>query len=1047
MKHHKIMEKYDFKEYEDPYLQSVNRLEARTYFKEYKELKKALNFNIADRGNIIDLNGKWDFKLFDSPLYINKKLIKDSDSIKMDKIIVPIPWQMAGFGKMHYSDVWWTFPITPPKVISNNPTGLYRKRIKLDKIDKSFDYILRFHNADSCIKVYVNTNEVGMTKGSRYTAEFNIEKYLKAGENEILVICYQWSDGSYLEDQDQWWFSGLYRNVEILLEPKKFINDIFIKTHRKGSGKYNLDLEVILKNNSFKDLMISLYSPSNKLILEEKIAVKNNKINFVKEVNNILEWNAEEPHLYTLVITNNDKEWFVPQKVGFREVKTQKRQILINGNPIMFKGVNFHSHNPKTGKAVPLAQIERDLKLMKEFNLNAVRTSHYPQIVEFYDLCDKLGLYVIDEADLEAHGFELTGDWAWTSNDEKFEKSYVERATRMVQRDKNHPSIVMWSLGNETGFGKNFVTMANEIRNIDNTRLIQYEGDFDCQVSDVHSNMYTRIKIEPLDPKRRDLQAVIDGNVIGGEYHPNWLDKPHIECEFAHAMGNGPGSLNDYFDFFYKHREIFAGAFVWEWYDHGIETKDEKGKVYYRYGGDFGDDPTNGPFCIDGLLMPDGNPSPSLFEYKEVIAPIHTEISKDFKTVTITNRFDFKSFSEFEHTVRIINSQGKEILSEKINIQNLLPHESFKYKVPEFKKEVNVYYWIKIETRQINKTEYSPKNHLISIKEHELPFTEKAISHEDKFKLSKTENDFEIIFSFNKIKIGFSKITGRLFNISKNGNILIKNGPQLNFWRGLTDNDADEYRQKWTKQFFVHLFSESMIDYKIKEEKNYFEITVRTINGAVNQAWFFSSTYTYKIFRDGVINVDVEGKRDGLISVSKEMAGAAGSGSSIAIDVNDIIPRMLPRIGVKLEIDKKLAQFDYFGKGPGESYSDSCEYNTYNLWKQNVDSAFTNYVHPQENGNKHKTLWANFYDKSKENIMKVNTDLAENRFDFSISWYDDKDLTNAKHTIDLVKRNYLTLNIDYKQNGLGSNSCGPQPLDKYKCKFEDFKINFNIKIE
>lgn len=1047
MHHYKNMEKYEFKDYENPNLQSKNRLHPRTYTRQYDKLKNALNFDIKNRGNIIDLNGKWDFKLFESPLYINSKIIKNSEILEMDKIVVPMPWQMSGFGKMHYSDVWWTFPITPPKVISNNPTGLYRKKVIISEISSFNDYILRFHNADSCIKVYINSIEVGMTKGSRYIAEFNINKYIKMGLNEILVICYQWSDGSYIEDQDQWWFSGLYRNVEILIEPKELIKDFFIKTHRKNLGEYVLDIKIENKENSKNNFFISLYDPHKKLIFKEEVVNKGNENHFEHNLSNILEWNAEEPNLYTLVINDSEDKWFIPQRVGFREVKTQKREILVNGKPIMLKGVNFHSHNPKTGKAVSVEQIERDLKIMKQFNLNAVRTSHYPQTVEFYDFCDKLGLYVIDEADLEAHGFELTGDWSWTSNDIKFEKSYIERATRMVHRDKNHPSIIMWSLGNETGFGKNFITMAKEIRNIDNTRLLQYEGDFECEVSDVHSNMYTRIKIESSDPKRRDLQSIIDGKVSDGSFHPNWLNKPHIECEFAHAMGNGPGSLKDYFDFFYEHKEIFAGAFVWEWYDHGIEAISEKGKIYYKYGGDFGDDPTNGPFCIDGLLMPNGKPSPGLFEYKEVIAPIHTKISKDFKLITITNRYDFSSFKNLENEVVIINSNGKIIFSEIIDIHYLKPHESIEYKIPKFTYEENTYYWIKIITRNKFKTLYSKKNHLISTKEHELKFIENYLENKEKIKIFKTESDYDIALKFGKIKLSFSKIDGRLYNISKGNKVLIKKGPQLNFWRGITDNDADEYRQKWTKQFFVHLFSESLIDYEINTKDNFLEIIVKTINGAVNQAWFFSSIYTYKFFQDGTINVSVKGKKDGLIDVSSEMANAAGSGSSISIDINDVIPKMLPRIGVKLEIDRTLSQFEYFGKGPGESYSDSSTYNTYNLWKQTASSAFTNYVHPQENGNKHKTLWTNIYDKNKENEIEINSRGFKNRFDFSLHWYDDKDLTNAKHTIDLIKRNYLTLNIDYKQNGLGSNSCGPQPLDKYKCKFEDFEMNFNIKIK
>lgn len=1042
MKHYKFMDNYDLQVYENPNIQSINRNKARAYFKEFDSLSKALDYDIAYRGKILDLNGQWKFKLFDAPSRIPKNL-EHLNLNEFSTIIVPLPWQMANFGKMHYSNVWWTFPIMPPKVITNNPTGVYYKEFNVQKTNDAYNYILRLHNADSCVRIFLNNKEVGMTKGSRYTSEFTLDSFVKIGLNKLVIICYQWSDGSYLEDQDQWWFSGLYRNVEIVRERKNFINDFFIKTKRISDGKYEFNLDVLVKEKSILNLNIDIYDQKNHLFYSNRITNVTTSIKLDTTFDDVNEWTAETPTLYTLVISDDSKKWFVSHKFGFRQISKDKRVLKLNGKPLMFKGVNFHSHNPKTGKHVPLSQIERDLKTMKKFNINAVRTSHYPQVVEFYYLCDKLGLYVIDEADLEAHGFELTGDWSWTSNDDKFALSYIERGTRMVERDKNHTSILMWSLGNETGFGKNFVKMAEEIREIDDTRFIHYEGDFDCEIVDVHSNMYTRLKIEKNDEKRRDLEAVLTGIVQGDREYPKWRELPHIECEFAHAMGNGPGSLHDYFEIFYSN-PAFAGGFVWEWYDQGIEAIDSKGKIYYKYGGDFGDDPTNGTFCIDGLLMPDGTISPGLYEYKEVISPMVLKLSDDEKRFYITNRHDFINLDKYESTLKIVDSNGNVILNKEIDLSGISPRESATFETPKFSKKPNTYYFLSVTLRYKEDTEFAKIGDIVTTKEVELQPIENPISIDTSSDSNILVNDseFEVIIYTNNLRIVFDKTNCNIKEIRKNHQLVLESGPKLNFWRGLTDNDNDQYRFIWMEKFFVHLFSETVLKSEYRLTEKGFEINVETINGAVNQAWYFKSNYKYIIHYNDVIEFEVKGNPSGLLEVTEEMTKKARAGSSIKIDPNDIYPKMLPRIGVKMKVNKDYSILKYFGKGPGESYSDSCQANPYNVYEQTVDQTFTNYVHPQENGNKHKSIWLEL--KGKDDAFKINSLDKKHRFDFSVTYYDDMHLTNAKHRNELVKDNFIHLNIDYKQNGLGSNSCGPLPMDKYKCKVEPFIIKFNI---
>lgn len=1036
------MNKYKLHDFENPKLQSVNRLKPRAYFFQRNSLKDALKHDVFVKDNLISLNGKWEFKLFPNPFLITTKDLSFTNAKSFTNIDVPLPWQMAGHGKMHYSDVWWTFPITPPKVGTANPTGVYKKIFKLDNILDTKNYILRLHASDSCARIICNGHNVGLTKGSRYTSEFNLTNFVQEGDNFLTIICYKWSDGSYLEDQDQWWFSGLYRDVEILIEDKDMLQDIYVQTFRLTHSTYDLQLKISLKSKS--NIQISLFDEFNK----EIFSVKKQKViscKIKRKLTNIKEWTAETPVLYNLVISNGD--WFVNQRIGFREIKTKGRQILLNNRSIMFKGVNFHSHDPVTGKYVSPRKIYNNLVLMKKHNINAVRTAHYPQQVEFYEFCNQLGLYVIDEADLEAHGFELTGDWSWTSNDPQFLKSYIERGVRMVHRDKNNPSILMWSLGNETGWGKNFVQMAKAIKKIDSTRLLHYEGDFKCETVDVHSNMYTRLEQSPEEVNRRDLQAVLKGKVISGEEFPEWLNKPHIECEFAHAMGNGPGSLKDYFEMFYKYK-AFNGGFVWEWYDHGIQAKSYKGKIFYKYGGDFGDEPTNKNFCIDGLLMPSGKPSPGLIELKEVVAPIHTYLSQNQKKIFIENRFDFIDFNDYKIELKIFDSKNNVIALQILNIANWHSRKKASFNIPNFQIENNFYYFVQVQMILQKNTSWARKGFVVSTKQHELVFqNEIKVLNTTELDLSISEDETQYYVKNKILNFKIDKTTGQLKDIANSQQVVFHEGPQLNFWRGLTDNDADQYKEIWMKQFFIHLFSETLLDLQVSKKDNYVLIQVETFNGAVNQAWYFHSVYTYKVYSNGEIYINVVGKPAGLLKVSQKMVSAAGSGSSVSIDPKNLIPKMLPRIGLKWKMHKNFKDLKYFGRGPGETYADSCTANPYGVWKQTIDQTFTNYVYPQESGNKHKSLWTRFIESKNKTEVIFKSLSRKNRYDFSALWYDEMDLTNAQHTIDLKKRNYITLHTDYKQNGLGSNSCGPLQMMKYRCEFKKFQIKLLLKIK
>lgn len=1049
LEHNHFMDNYKLEIFEDPKIQSINRKNPRTYFFETESLGDSLKYNFNNRPRVRTLNGEWMFKYFDSPLHITKNDLISSNYEGFNPILVPLPWQMAGYGWMQYTNIIWPIPLIPPKVKTENPTGIYKKTFEIDSIDHKNSYILRFHNADSCIRVFVNDNEIGMTKGARYTSEFDIKKHIKIGSNSVMVICYQWSDGTYLEDQDQWRFSGLYRNVE-LVEEKNNIDDIHIKTILNGE-QWTLKCNIALTTRS--NVTIQLFNMSDELILSKEF--KNwDVINFEEELQNIKPWTAETPNLYKLVISDLDKKWFITQRIGFRSIKADGKVFKINDKPIMIKGVNFHSHNSETGKAVSTKQIENELIKMKKFNINAIRTSHYPQPVEFYDLCDEMGFYVMSEADVESHGLEPTGYWDWLAENPSFEKAYVERATRLVHRDKNHPCIIMWSLGNEAGFGTNFAKMANSIREIDDTRLIHYEGDYEAEIVDVHSGMYTWTEPSKQQPTRRILDSIVTGYLTNNSYHPNWLTKPHIECEFAHAMGNGPGAFKDYFEYFYSH-EAFFGGFVWEWFDHGIKSKDKDGKVYYKYGGDFGEDPHSGNFCIDGLILPDGTPSPALFEYKEVIAPVHTELINE-QTIAITNRYDFKDTSELKFVLKVINSNGEIFFENELKDLYILARETVNIKVPKINKIANAYYWVQLETSTKNDTKWVKAGHIISVKEHELKPLEKQMIHNTKGEVKVTDNELHYLISASKLKLKLNKFNGRISDVFYDNELVILDGPKLNFWRATIDNDAAIMKNLWMNKYFVHLFSETLLKYDITKNKDTLKIRTDVLNCAVNQAWYFISSYSYTIYPDGRIDVSITGKPGGFLKGTEAMKETilsrastwVGSPSSLSEipNLDTIVPEMLPRIGVKFKLPKQYDSFTYFGKGPGETYSDSNTANPYGLYTQTSDESFTHYVFPQESGNKHKTVWTQIYGNTTPKVDIKSYD-SKHRFDFSLLWYDDMDITKATHTNELKKNDYLTLNIDFKQNGLGSNSCGPFQMDKYKCKVEDFELKFTLNIK
>lgn len=1001
------------KTWENHQIDGINRMPARAHFLTFPSKEKALLNNNRYTHAFKNLNGVWKFMFLDAPEYSPEGFFNsDFDVTKMDDITVPGNWQLQGYGKMHYSDLWYNFPINPPYVPTENPTGIYKRTFFVEESYRDKKIIIRFCGVDSAYHLWINGKEVGYSKVARNESEFDITDLIRVGEeNDVTVRVYQWSDGTYLEDQDMWWESGIFRDVELIGVPKDGINDYKVIADLDDEYKNGIfKVEAFLRTTKEVNVTFELVDAGENTVFTKTVVAKEGKACIDEVIADVNHWTAETPYLYKLFMTVEDDGQIVeviPQNVGFRNIRLNGETFLVNGVAIKFKGVNRHDYSPQNGRVVSREEIEKDIILMKQFNINAIRTSHYPNSYYLYDLCDEYGMYLIAETDLECHGFELTGDYKWITDDPSWELAYVSRMTRMIERDKNHPAIIFWSLGNESAFGCNFRKMTDVAHEMDPTRLVHYEGDFDVESADVYSTMYTWIE----NPKKPYLMKdIIEKS-----------KKPHIHCEYCHAMGNGPGNLKDYQDLVYAHDKL-QGGFVWEWFDHGIESFTESGEKYYRYGGDFGDDPSNKDFCIDGLIMPDRTPSPGLYEYKKVIEPITTtavDIQKGI--INLLSRYDFANLDRFNLVYKVMEDDvilqtgfmAVPSIEARANKDITLP-----YDLSVIKVKPGAHYYVNISYQLREDTSYASSGHELATAQFELPLYKEGIVVRPEGILNVEKEHTTLHVKGANFSLDFNLVNGNLMNIVRDGMQVLSKGPRLTLWRAPISNDM-EIIDKLKKVYFLHLEHEVVMNIDYHMEGNILKVEVDTINSTTNSAWHFKTKYVYTVCPSGDILIDVEGTPSGRV---------------------DLAPDMLPRIGVSMHLDKSMEHVRYFGMGPGENYADSKEAAQMGLYANTVDGLFTNYVIPQENGNHMGCKWVSMTNDRGMGLLAS----TEGDFNFSASWYEDKDLDDAKHTCDLVKRDYIVFNVDYKQNALGTNSCGQWQLDKYRAKFEDFKLSFRL---
>lgn len=1012
-------------DWENPGIVQRGRLASRAYAFPYPDIERALTCERGASPWFLLLNGEWKFNYSASPAESPADFYDEKFDVSgWDDIAVPCSWQMAGYGRPHYTNVIYPFPIDPPNVPTENPTGSYRRDFHIPKGWDGRRILLRFEGVDSAFYVWVNGEMVGFSKGSRIPAEFDITKFVKPGSNSVSVRVFQWSDGSYMEDQDMWWLSGIFRDVYILAVPEVHIWDSHVKTtFDKNYKNAVLNLRAVVQNTGKNaadgyELEAVILDAQRKSIGSGSAAVSagnggETAIEIEIPVKAPGKWSAESPYLYTLVMTLRDKNGnvveVVPVKVGFRQVEMKNGNLLVNGVPVIFKGVNRHEHHPELGRAVPMETMIQDIFLMKTHNINAVRTSHYCDDPRWYDLCDYYGIYLIDECDLETHGFAIEAEWdvskPWPGNPTEnpdWELACVDRMERMVQRDKNHASVIMWSLGNEANFGCNHRAMAKRAREIDD-RPIHYEGDRKIEVADVFSEMYTHV----------------DKVIRYGEGDPEagpagYLDKPFIMCEYAHAMGNGPGGLLEYWEAFYKYPRL-QGGFIWEWIDHGIPIKTEDGKVCYGYGGDFGDTPHDGNFICDGLVLPDRTPSPGLIEYKKVIEPVKVE-AVDLKTgkFKIMNRYDFISLEHLALSWSI-EGNGKVISSGSAPIQNVKAGETgdlkLDYRLPSPLPDVE--YYLTLSFRLVDDKLWTISGHEVAWAQFKLPVNADALPVGEMNPVAVEEKGNLIVVKGTDFELVFDRVYGVLRSWESNGQQLINNGPRLNFWRATTDNDrAWDNAKSWRDarlDALQHRTGEVSVSRLGDGEVR---IGIKSRIAPPTLACCFECEYIYTVYGNGELRIEVHGVPKGKL------------------------PPTLPRIGLMMEIPCELDKVEWFGRGPGESYPDSKQAGRFGLWKMSVDELYTPYVFPQENGNRSDVSWVRLMNTRGSGLMAC----GEPTINFSAHRYTADNFEKARHTCELVPRDEIILNLDYAQNGLGTASCGPGPWEKYLLKTEEFRF-------
>ncbi len=973
------------------------------------------------------LNGEWKFNWVSKPSDRPVDFYKPGyDVSKWDEIPVPSNWQMHGYGRPIYLNMRYPFTVNPPYIPHDyNPVGSYRTEFSIPGAWNDRQVFLHFDGIKSASYFWLNGQSIGYSQDSMLPAEFNITKYLKPGVNTLAVEVYRWSDGSYLEDQDMWRFSGIYRNVYLFATPQVHIRDFAVRTDlddsyadatlmvRPGITNFNSQdirgwtVEAQLYDAEKKPVLTEALSRSITSIIRERYPQRGNvPFGLLRTtIKNPHKWSAEIPYLYTLVLTLKDSGGKAVEiescRVGFRQVEIKDGQLFVNGKSIKLFGVNRHETDPDYGRAIPVSRMIQDIKLLKTHNINAVRTSHYPDNPIWYDLCDEYGIYLIDEANLETHG--LGG---YFSNVPEWNTAFMERAIRMVERDKNHPSVIFWSLGNESGCGPNHAAMAAWIHDYESTRPVHYEGaaarPHDPYYVDMLSRMYARI------PEIIRLATDPDDN------------RPMVLCEYAHAMGNSVGNLKEYWDAIRSHKRLIGG-FIWDWADQGLRKKAPDGKEFWAYGGDYGDNPNDGNFCCNGVVLPDRRPNPSLYEVKKVYERISvTPVEPTAGTFNVHNEYDFINL-DFVNILWELTEDGKTIQKGTLPKLSLAVGDSRQINIPFEKPNLKsgAEYFLKISFALADDASWAEKGYVVAWEQFEIPFdTPQAPSAEiaamPPLKLQDSRAALKITGRDFELAVG--KSSGAIESFKFDGKELIAEPLIPNFWRAPTDNDNGN-RMPRRLGIWRRAGQDRKVD-KVSSEQISPQVVRITAEAALDVAegWKYTSVYT--VFGSGDIIV----------------SGSIGPGAELSIN--------LPRFGMQMAIPGEFSTMSWFGRGPHESYWDRKTGSAVGLYSGPVEEQFHPYVRPQETGNKTEVRWVALTNKDGAGLLAVGMPLLS-----ASAWpFTMDDLEKATHINELPRRETITVNLDYKQMGVGGDdSWGARTHPEYTLPPKAYNYRFRLR--
>jgi beta-galactosidase len=1064
------------RDWENPEMFNQNRDDPHATFFSFPDETSALKGVKTESPDYLSLDGLWKFNWAKTPDQRPFWFFKDDyDTRDWKDIRVPSNWQMEGYDVPVYTNIvypfWayediynsrnsknmevssnpqikqlnvpgsgnpaYSFEKNPPSVPHDwNPVGSYKRYFKIPSDWKGKEVFLQFGAVSSAFYVWVNEKLVGYSEDSKMPAEFDITKYLKPGKNSLAVEVYRWSDGSYLEDQDFWRLSGIQRSVFLQARPKTYIRDFFAVgglEHNYNDGSLNVNAKIRSLDGKDGDYTVSasLYDGDQKLFTETKdvkLAEGKGEIDISRDLPGVKKWSAEKPNLYSLVLSLTDKNGksleSVGARIGFRKVEIVNSQLLVNGVPIYIKGVNLHEHNDITGHVIDEGTVMKDIRMMKSHNINAVRTSHYPQQEFWYEMCDKYGLYLVDEADIESHGMGYDKDITLADKPE-WAAAHLDRMSRMVERDKNHPSVIIWSMGNEAGDGHNFLNGYKWIKKRDVTRPVQYErAEKSTNAPQRHTDIWC------------DMYAPIEELEAYGKNPKN--DRPMIMVEYAHAMGNSTGNLQDYWDVIEKYPKL-QGGFIWDWVDQGFLKTSENGEKYWTYGGDYGDIgiPSDGNFCINGLVWPDRTGHPGLNEVNKVYQYVGFEpVDLTRGTIKIKNKYDFTNLNEFHFDWEIV-ADGNVLQSGKLTIPDLKPKAEEVVTIP-FDKIVpapGTEYFLNLRVSRSDEWNYVPEDHIYATAQFKLPEEGKPVfAKVNELAVLQTRTvDKKLEVSGVDMKIVFDLVSGRLESFTYKDRELIKKGPEPDFWRPPTDNDygydMDQLLGVWKKAG---------------------ERTIVT-KANISQPELGKVVVTF--------NYDIPDK-DG-----KKIAGYAssytiyGSGDVIVKNqfnkLSEKIPE-IPRMGMQMQLPVEFTNLTWLGRGPHENYTDRKTSAEVGLYESTVADQYTPYIRPQENGYKTDTRWLTLTDDDGNGIMVSGDPLicfeALNNIhdDFEspgkLSQYRKDAKTANTHTIDVKPRDLVNLNVDLGQMGVGGdNSWGALIHPQYRLLGTKYEYSFRIR--